>query len=105
MRKKTPILTREEIIDRIKLHRDFLATNYHLTEIGLFGSCVRGEQNSQSDIDILIDYDRDIGISLFDMVDLSDFLTQIMGYRVDLVLKRSLKPVIGKFILDEVIYI
>ncbi|MBM2816915.1 MAG: nucleotidyltransferase [Ignavibacteria bacterium] len=105
MKKNSTLLTKEEIIEKIKTEKEFLKQNYHLTEIGLFGSYVRGEQKKKSDIDILIDYDRNEKFSLFDLVDLGDYMSELLGVKVDVALKRSLKTVIGYYILKEVIYI
>ena len=103
--KNKNLLTKDEIIEKIKAEKDYLILNFHLTEIGLFGSYVRGQQKKKSDIDILIDYDHEIGISLFEMMDLSEYLSDIFGKKVDLALKRTLKPVIGHYVLNEVVYI
>ena len=66
---------------------------------------MRGEQKKNSDIDLLIDYDHRIGISLFEIVRLTNYLTTQLGIKVDLALKRKLKTAIGNYILKEVIYI
>ena len=89
-----------EIISKITQVKPVLADKYHLTEIGIFGSYVRGEQTLQSDVDILVDFSR--GMSLFKFVRLSEELKILLGTKVDLVMKSALKPYIGKQILKEV---
>ncbi|KCZ72783.1 putative nucleotidyltransferase [Candidatus Methanoperedens nitroreducens] len=59
--------TLEEIRDILHKHKEELQQKYKVTEIGLFGSVVRGEQKEISDIDILVDFERPIG---WDVVDL-----------------------------------
>ena len=64
---------------------------------------MRGEQQPQSDLDILIDFDE--YPSLLEFVGLEDELSQSLGLKVDLVMKSGLKPRIGEHILREVVYI
>lgn len=87
----------------LKKEKPFLKKKYKVKEIGIFGSYVRGDQQSQSDIDVLVDY-VDNSIDLFDFIDLKEYLSGLMGKDVDLVMKSGLKPVLGKRILTQVIY-
>lgn len=58
----------------------------------LFGSCSRGEERPDSDIDILVDYDNSAGlVSLFKMGGILMDLTDLLGCKVDLVENRGLK--------------
>ncbi|MGE5339995.1 MAG: nucleotidyltransferase family protein [Candidatus Omnitrophota bacterium] len=93
----------EEIISLLKGQKNFLMNMYKIKEIGIFGSYVRGEQNTTSDIDILIDKDSAIG--LIKLANLQNYLSNLIGIPVDLVLKKSLQPHIGENILNEVIYV
>jgi predicted nucleotidyltransferase len=69
--------------------------------LGIFGFFVRGEQQTRSDLDVLVEFDR--APTLFGFIDLSDHLTELLGVKVDLVMKSALKPTIGSFILAEVV--
>jgi predicted nucleotidyltransferase len=80
-----------------------LMQKYHVSEIGIFGSSVREQQNTRSDIDILVDFDSII--SAFTFINLKEDLTDKLGVKVDLVSKKALKPRIGKNVLQEVTYI
>lgn len=77
---------------------------YHIKSIGIFGSFVRGEQRPKSDIDILVEFDDD-DMDLFTFIEVKDYLSRRLGRKVDLVMKDTLKPYIGKRILDEVVYL
>ncbi|HIH22750.1 TPA: nucleotidyltransferase family protein [Candidatus Micrarchaeota archaeon] len=90
-------------IELIEKHKQELAKDYKVKKIGVFGSYVRGEQRKKSDIDILVDFSETPG--LFKFVALGLRLTELLGVKVDLVTKNSLKPNIGKQILKEVVYI
>lgn len=65
----------------------------------LFGSYVRGDATSTSDIDILVDYPD--GLSLFDVVDIQTKLEAALGMKVDLVSFDRIKPRIKQSILSS----
>ena len=69
----------------------------------MFGSYVRGEQTPESDVDILVSFDE--VPSLLKFVGIENYLSDLLGVKVDLVMKRVLKPFIGEYILREVIYL
>jgi predicted nucleotidyltransferase len=93
----------QDIEAKLKENKDLLNERFNVTEIGIFGSFVRGEQKENSDLDILVEFEG--RVSLFEIVRLERFLSELLGEKVDLVLKNSLKPRIGKHILREVVYI
>jgi len=82
--------------------KPYLYQEYGVTEIGVFGSYVRGEQNVDSDLDILISLTDPPRISLLGLVDLQHYLSDLLGLKVDVVLKNNLKKRIGRRILQEV---
>ena len=84
-------------------HKEELRQKYSVKEIGVFGSCVRGEQRKRSDVDILVEFEEPIG--LFDFMDLEEYLENLLEIKVDLVYKKTLKPYIGEYILREVVYL
>ena len=92
-----------EIKNKIKSVEPLLKEKFRVKEIGIFGSYVRGEQRKSSDVDILVEFYE--APSLFEFIRMERYLKSILGIKVDLVMKNSLKPYIGKHILDEVIYI
>lgn len=62
----------------------------------LFGSYVRGEENEDSDIDILIEFPK--GKSLLDLVDLEMKLEEVLGKKVDLITYKSVSPYLKEYI-------
>ncbi len=90
----------EKIINRNKKE---LREKYGLKQLGIFGSYVKGEQNEGSDIDMLVEVERPMGFIKF--IRLENYLSQILGIKVDLVTKKALKPHIGRQILQEVQYV
>lgn len=95
----------EEIISILREQKEILKRKYKIKEIGIFGSYVRGEQKKKSDVDILIEFEEDAEISLLDFIEIELYLSKLIGKRVDLVEKSTLKPFIGKNILKEIIYL
>ncbi|MCM8808126.1 MAG: nucleotidyltransferase family protein [Candidatus Omnitrophica bacterium] len=99
------VKTLEEIKIILKNLKSELEQKYRVKEIGVFGSWARGEQKKKSDVDILVEFEENAGISLFDFIEMEDYLSKKIGVKVDLVEKKALKPYIGKIILKEVIYL
>jgi hypothetical protein len=93
-----------EIKSIIQQHKPELAEKYGVAEIGVFGSVVRGEARDDSDVDILVEFNRPVGLLQF--MDLEFYLEDQLGVpKVDLVTKAGLKPFIGRIILQEVQYV
>ncbi|HIE22936.1 MAG TPA: nucleotidyltransferase [Candidatus Korarchaeota archaeon] len=95
----------DEIKRILKKHERELKEKYGVKEIGIFGSYLRGEAKEESDIDILVEFNPYTRISLLEFVELENYLSDLLGIKVDLVEKSSLKPRIGKRILAEVVYL
>jgi hypothetical protein len=68
--------------------------------LALFGSVVRGEARPDSDIDILVEFDKPVGLISF--IRLKHRLSELLGRNVDLVTKAALKPQLREHILHEV---
>jgi predicted nucleotidyltransferase len=95
--------TFKEIEKIIQKNKKELKEKYGLKEIGIFGSYVKGEQDENSDVDMLVEVERPMGFVKF--IKLENHLSQILGIKVDLVTKKALKPYIGRRILQEVQYV
>jgi predicted nucleotidyltransferase len=84
-------------------HKKDLQERYRVKEIGIFGSYVRGEQKTRSDIDILVDFNGDPDFSIF--MRLADFLEEILHKKVDLVRRPVLRKELREQVLKEVIFV
>lgn len=93
----------DNIIARLRQHLPYLKQQYHIKTLGIFGSYVRSEQTSQSDLDVLVDFDKIPG--LFTYVEIQETLSHILNVPVDLVHRPDLKPHIGEHILNEVVMV
>jgi len=93
--------TFESVRHTLKQYLPLLRENYCVRSLGLFGSYVRGEQDTDSDLDVLITYSETP--SLLQFIALEDHLTDLLGIQVDLVMRDALKPHLGQRILEEVV--
>ena len=76
---------------------------FGVRRLGLFGSFVRGQQDADSDVDVLVEFEPDC--KTFDaFINLAFFLEELFGRDVELVTLESLSPYIGPHILNEVEY-
>ena len=89
----------ENIITKLQAELPKIKSQYNVTSLEVFGSFVRHEEKTNSDLDILVSFSK--APSLFKFIELEDYLSEILGVKVDLVMKSSLKPNIGKKILSE----
>jgi predicted nucleotidyltransferase len=94
----------DSVYSILREHRSTLRERYGVQSLGVFGSWVRGAQTQRSDMDILVEID-DQALSLFQFVELREYLRDLLGVRVDLVERSTLKPYIGQRILQEVVTI
>lgn len=93
-----------ELKEIIREHKAELADDYSVSEIGIFGSVARGEARDDSDVDVLVDFSKPIGLIRF--MKLEYHLEELFGgTKVDLVSRKALKPYLGKVILQEVQYV
>ena len=93
----------EEIKETLIKLKPFLKEKYKVKEIGIFGSYVKNKQKEGSDLDILVEFEE--VPSLIEFIEMENFLSDKLKIKVDLVIKKALKPHIGKVILKEVIYL
>jgi hypothetical protein len=95
--------TFEEVRSALCEHKEELREEYKVKEIGVFGSYDRGEQKKRSDVDILVEFEKSSILTLLDFIGLENYLSDVPGFKVDLVEKHTLKPRIGKRVLEEVV--
>ena len=92
--------TIDDIMSQLRALQPDIRKRYRIRDLGVFGSYVRGEQREDSDLDVLVDFDE--GTTLLDYVGLQMELSEVLGLRVELANKKTLKPRIAKAILAEV---
>ncbi len=86
----------------IREEKPQLMRNFGVSKVGIFGSSVLGDFGKRSDIDILVEFKRPIG--LFAFIELENYLSKKLGRKVDLVSRSGLKPYIRNDILRTTVY-
>ena len=96
--------TRDQILIFLAQNKIMFRERYHIIRIGLFGSYARGEQNIDSDIDLLVEFE-DNTQDLYDLKSqLKDFFLKSLGLEIDICREKYIKPRIKKQILKEAVY-
>ncbi len=93
----------DKILSKVRALLPYLTQTYQVNSIEIFGSFVRNEQNSDSDLDLLVSFNK--VPSLIKFIEMKNYLTDQLQINVDLVMKDALKPQLIKNILSEVISI
>lgn len=96
-------ITKDHLLRKLGTQLPKLSKDYSIKSLGVFGSYIRGKQKKTSDLDILVEFNETP--SLLTFIALENQLSQVLGVKVDLVMKKTLKPIIGKHILSEVTYV
>jgi predicted nucleotidyltransferase len=94
--------TLSDIRNILGMHKARLTEKYGLSTIAVFGSYSRGQQNEKSDIDILVDFYKPVGI---EFIDLANELELLLKIKVDLVSKKGVKPQYLANIEEELSYV
>lgn len=96
------MLQREHILATLGSHKNVLIDKYNVKTLGLFGSYSRNDANDNSDIDLLVEFSKPIGI---EFVDLADELEEILRHKVDLVSLKAVKHQYLELIKKDIIYV
>lgn len=94
--------TKSEVMLKLKEIKPLLFEDYSVKTIGIFGSYANETQTSESDIDILVEFEKPIGWKFFT---LELYLEQVLGRKVDLVTRSGLKDQIKTQILNQLEYV
>ncbi len=95
---------RTDLVQLVKILDEqlpLLVERYQVESLGVFGSYVRQEQRTGSDLDLLVAFR--VAPSLLKFIELENYLSDVLGIKVDLVMKDALKRRIGERILNEVV--
>ena len=92
----------EQILNILRNQKLELEKKYPISELALFGSCARGDNREDSDIDILVDFNGRIGI---EFITLAQELEDIFNSKVDLVSRKGIKPQYLPFVEQNLIHV
>lgn len=93
--------TLDEIKSILINNKKFINKKYYVSEISIFGSYVRGEETPKSDVDILVEFEKPVG--LLTIASLENYLSDLFGVKVDVVRKRSIRKELKENILKEAV--
>jgi predicted nucleotidyltransferase len=93
-------MDKERVLGLLNSHRDRL-DEFAVKALFLFGSVARGEATPESDVDLLVEFDRPVG--LFTLLRLQSYLEELLGCAVDLGTPNSLRPNLRETVLKEAI--
>ncbi|NBO50538.1 MAG: hypothetical protein EBU80_12640 [Chitinophagia bacterium] len=96
------VILKQNVVKKLKRVRPVLLEKYGITSLGLFGSVLRDDFTPQSDIDIIVDFSKPIGI---EFIDLAEDLEKVLQHKVDLVSKQGVKPTFFEVIKKDILYV
>ena len=94
---------RQEIIDRLRQNEAALRAR-GVSHAALFGSYARGDNRSDSDIDIMVEIDPAAGIGVYEYVALKDYIAALFDDPVDVVSRNGLKPHVEPAVMTDAIF-
>jgi len=92
----------DTILSLILKNKPVLQKKYPIKTISVFGSFARGDNNENSDVDILVEFEKPVGI---EFIDLANDLESILHQKVDLISKTGIKPKYLKIIEKDLHYV
>ena len=95
--------SRDEVLKILTSQKSSLLEAYQITRLGIFSSYARCQQTDDSDIDVLVEYEN--APTLYKIIELRDYLSELFSVKVDVVTKNGLKERIRERVLAEVIYL
>jgi uncharacterized protein len=104
--KERLMLTKHEIARILGKNRAYLASEYGVKRIGLFGSFAKETPTAISDVDLIVEFDRPIG---FRFVELADYLESLLGKSVDIITPAGVQGIrierIARSIEESIVYV
>jgi predicted nucleotidyltransferase len=100
------MLTREKIIEILRKELPYFVSEYGVKRIGLFGSYAKGIQAEDSDIDILVEFERPIGLKF---VEFGRYLEELLGKKTDILTPAGIKGIrikrVARDIREGIVYV
>ena len=96
-------MSRQEVLSKLRAQRAALHERFGVVRLTLFGSVARDEADPGSDVELLVEFDKPVG--LFAFLELQHHLEALLGCAVDLGTPQSLKPRIRARVLAEAVHV
>lgn len=92
-------MRREKVIDILRKELPYFVSEYGVKRIGLFGSYAKGIQGEDSDIDILVEFERPIGLKF---VEFGEYLEKLLGKKTDILTPAGVKGIRIKRVAEDI---
>lgn len=99
------MISKEDILAFLREKKEELFSDYHVTKLGLFGSFAKNENNDESDIDLLIEFEPNTENLTEKKSKIKDLVQSQFGLKVDLCREKYIKPYFKSQILQSAIYV
>lgn len=100
------MLTKERVVELLREQSTYLAGEFGIRKIGLFGSFAQGRPSDHSDIDLVVEFERPIGLRFIELV---DYLENLLGRKVDILTPAGVQDIrrktIAKSIAESLVYV
>ena len=93
--------TIKDVLQILKKHEQELKSKYKVRNIKVFGSYAEGKQKPNSDLDLIVCFEETP--TFFKLIELENFLKEILGIEVDLLTEKSINPLIKPYIKELVV--
>jgi predicted nucleotidyltransferase len=93
------MLTKKEIITILKQELPYLRAIFGVKRIGLFGSSAKGIQREDSDVDLVVEFEKPIGLKF---IELSDYIEKVLGKKVDILTPAGIKSIRVKKVAENI---
>lgn len=84
------MVAREKMIETLRAEQPYLKTEFGIKKIAIFGSFARGKASKNSDVDLVIEYDRPLGLEFFRLY---DYLEKRLGRKLDILTPEGIKAI------------
>jgi predicted nucleotidyltransferase len=95
------MITKDEILKFLAKNRGFFKSEYNIIRIGIFGSFSRGDQNIDSDIDLIVEFEENTEELYDKKLQLKDFIKRNLNLEADVCREKYIKPKFKKNIVEE----
>jgi len=89
----------DEVIEKLKLQYPYLSSEFGIKRIGVFGSVAKQLEGEESDIDLVVEFDRPIGLKF---ISLAEYLEKIFGRKVDILTKDGVRNIRVKRVSTDI---
>ena len=100
------MLTKKKVIEILRKELPYFVSRYGVKRIELFGSYAKGTQAEDSDVDVIVEFERPIGLKF---VEFGDYLEKILGKKTDILTPAGIEGIrirrVAEDIRDSVVYV